>query len=146
MQYMRVVVSACLIGIRCRYDGKSAKVPHLLKKLEGKIVIPLCPEQMGGLPTPREESVIVRGTALDVLSGKGKVITKSGKDVTKNFIRGAKESYKIAKLLGIRKAYFKDHSPSCGVKRIFSAEGKLIEGNGVTASLFSLNGIEVISI
>lgn len=143
---MRVIVSACLIGVSCRYNGKSAEDPLLLKKLKGATMIPICPEQLGGLPTPREKSIIDYGTAFDVLSGKGKVLSKSGKDVTENFVRGAKESYKIAKSLGAKKAYLKNKSPSCGMKNIYSADGKLINGKGITAALFILKDIEVISV
>ena len=143
---MRVIISACLLGVKCRYNAKSAKNPRLLKKLKGITVIPICPEQLGGLPTPREKSHIVQGTAFEVLSGKGKVMTKSKKDITENFIRGAKESYKIAKLTGAKIAYLKDKSPSCGVNKIYSKKGKIVKGQGVTAALFSLKEIKVISV
>lgn len=143
---MKVIVSACLFGVHCRYNGKSAKNPSLLNKLEGTVMIPICPEQLGGLPTPRERSLIAQGTAFDVLSGKGKVLTESGKNVTANFIKGAKESYQIARLSGVKIAYLKDRSPSCGVNKVYSKDGKIIKGKGITALLFSLHGIQVISV
>lgn len=143
---MKVLISACLIGVKCRYNGTSAKSLSLLSKLKGHTIIPLCPEQLGGLTTPREESFIAQGTALDVLSGKGQVLTRTGKDVTENFIRGAKESYKIARATGARIAYLKDKSPSCGANKTYSKKGRIVKGKGVTAALFSLKNIKVFHI
>jgi uncharacterized protein YbbK (DUF523 family) len=143
---MKVIISACLLGVKCRYNGTSARSPSLLNKLKGLTIVPLCPEQLGGLPTPREESLIAQGTAFDVLSGKGRVLTKSGKDVTENFIRGAKESYKIALQTGAKIAYLKDRSPSCGVTKTYSKNGTIVKGKGVTAALFSLKRIKVCSV
>jgi uncharacterized protein YbbK (DUF523 family) len=106
----------------------------LLKK---EILIPVCPEQLGGLPTPREPAEI----------REGKVITKSGKDVTENFKRGAEEVLKIAKLFGISEAIFKQGSPSCGCGRVYDGtfSGKIIEGDGITATLLKKRGIKVIT-
>lgn len=143
---MKVLVSACLIGVRCRYDGRSSIHTPLLEKLEGSTIIPLCPEQLGGLPTPREEAMIVSGTALDVLAGKARVHTKSGKDVTKNFLKGAKKSYQMARTMGIKRAYLKNGSPSCGVTKIYSKDGRLIEGNGVTSAFLSMKGMKLIPV
>jgi uncharacterized protein YbbK (DUF523 family) len=132
------LVSACLIGIKCRYDGKSnlnKKCLGLFKK--GKL-IPVCPEQSGGLPTPRARSEIQKN---------GKILTKLGKDVTENFIKGARETLKLAKILGAKEAILKSKSPSCGCGKIYDGtfSGKLIKGDGVAAALLKKNKIMVIT-
>jgi uncharacterized protein YbbK (DUF523 family) len=105
--------------------------------LKSETLIPICPEQLGGLPTPREPAEI-RGE---------RVVTRSGKDVTENFKRGAKEVLKIAKLYGIKEAIMKQRSPSCGCGEIYDGtfSGKTIKGDGVTTTLLKKNGIKVIS-
>lgn len=129
--------SACLLGINCRYDGKNNLNKKVILLSRREILIPVCPEQLGGLSTPRE---------ICELRGK-RVVTRSGKDVTKNFLRGAKEVLKIAKLLNIREAILKQKSPSCGCGKIYdgSFSGRIIKGYGVTASLLKKEGIKVIS-
>ena len=128
--------SACLLGIKCRYDGKSKPNQKVIKLSGKEILIPVCPEQLGGLSTPREAAEI---------KGK-KVMTKSGKDVTKNFERGAKEVLRLAKLFGTREAILKQRSPSCGCGKIYDGtfSGKLIKGDGITTSLLKRNRIKVI--
>jgi len=108
-------------------------------------IIPLCPEQLGGLPTPGEPQEIVGGTGEDVLRGKANVITASGRDVTKNFLRGAKETLRITKSLGVKEAVLKSCSPSCGCGKIYDGtfSGKLKDGNGVTAALLKEHGIRI---
>ena len=113
----KILVSACLAGINCKYDGTNnynEKIFELLK--EGKAVL-VCPEQLGGLTTPRVPSEIINN----------KVITKDGKDVTKNFKRGAKEVVNLAKKLNIKKAILKSKSPSCGYKKIYNGEVKVCQ-------------------
>jgi uncharacterized protein YbbK (DUF523 family) len=129
--------SACLLGIKCRYDGKSARNRKVIMLLKAETLIPVCPEQLGGLPTPREPAEI-RGE---------RVFTRSGKDVTENFERGAKEVLKIAKLYGIKEAIMKQGSPSCGSGRIYDGtfSGKTIKGDGITAAVLKENGIKVIT-
>jgi uncharacterized protein YbbK (DUF523 family) len=129
--------SACLLGVKCRYNGQDARNKKVMALLKKEILIPVCPEQLGGLPTPREPAEI-KG---------GKVITKSGKDVTDNFKRGAKEVLKIAKMFGIKEAVLKQGSPSCGCGRIYDGtfSGKTIKGDGVTTALLKRNGIRVIT-
>jgi len=129
--------SACLLGISCRYDGKSKlneKVLELSKKEE---LIPVCPEQLGGLPTPRAKSEII----------DGKVMTENGEDVTEQFQKGAEETLKIAKENNITEAILKQESPSCGCGKIHGGtfSGKVIDGWGITAKLLRENGIKVIS-
>ncbi len=144
---MAKLVSACLMGVKCRYDGTSAREPKLLKLAKKERLVPICPEQLGGLPTPREPAWIVGDDGSDVLKGVAKVISRSGGDVTENFCRGAEEALRVAKLFGAREAILKARSPSCGCGKIrepFSFD-KLKEGDGVTAALLKKNGIKVVS-
>jgi uncharacterized protein YbbK (DUF523 family) len=129
--------SACLLGIKCRYDGKSARNRKVIMLLKAETLIPVCPEQLGGLPTPREPAEI-RGE---------RVFTRSGKDVTENFERGAGEVLKIAQLYGIKEAIMKQGSPSCGSGRIYDGtfSGKTIRGDGITTAVLKENGIKVIT-
>lgn len=129
--------SACLLGIECRYDGKSSFNEKVIEMAKNEVLIPVCPEQLGGLPTPREP----------VELRDGKAITKSGKDVTDYLERGARQVLKLAKLFGIKEAIMKQGSPSCGCGRIYdgSFSGRLIEGGGVTTALLKKNGVKVIS-
>jgi len=132
------LVSACLIGINCRYDGKSNTNRKCLKLFKRGGLIPVCPEQLGGLSTPREPAEIQKS---------GKILTKSRKDATKNFIKGAKETLKIAKSLRVKEAILKSKSPSCSHGEIYDGNfsGKLIKGDGVTTALLKKNGIQVIT-
>lgn len=132
-----VLCSACLLGVKCRYDGKSKANRKVIRLSKKATLIPVCPEQLGELPTPREPA-----------EQKGrKVFTKSGKDVTSSFKKGAKEVLKLAKLFGVKKAILKQRSPSCGSGQVYDGtfSGKVIKGDGITASLLKRNGIEVIS-
>ena len=142
---MKILVSACLLGINCRYDGRSSH--HDLPELDKPeiCIIPVCPEQLGGLPTPRSPSSIVGGNGYDVLDGKAKVITKDGQDVTENFIRGSYETLKIARELKAEACYFKDKSPSCGLHLISENTGEDL-GPGVTAALLRRQNFNVIEV
>ncbi|HSN58423.1 MAG TPA: DUF523 domain-containing protein [Clostridiaceae bacterium] len=140
-----ILVSACLCGTNCKYSGGNNLSGEVLRLLaEGK-AIPVCPEQLGGLTTPRPTAEISGGTGADVLEGSAKVLTSSGADVTDNFTRGAREVLSIAKAAGAKEAILKAKSPSCGCGRIYDGtfSGKLVEGNGVTAELLIRNGIMV---
>jgi len=139
------LVSACLVGINCRYDGKNKLNSKLFKMFRKGGLVPVCPEQLGGLPTPRKPQEISGGTGEDVLKGKAKVLRDDGEDVTRNFIRGAEETLMIAKSLGIKEAILESESPACGCGRIYdgSFSGKLREGDGVAASILKNNKIKV---
>ncbi len=139
------IVSACLVGVNCRYDGKNSLNSKVFRMFKRGELIPLCPEQLGGLPTPREISEIVGGEGIDVIKRKAKVVTNSGKDVTENFIRGAEETLMVAKSLGIKEAILKSKSPSCGCGRIYDGtfSGKLKEGDGVTATILKRNRVKL---
>jgi len=132
-----ILCSACLLGCKCRYDGNSKSNEKVLKMLQHNQLIPVCPEQLGGLSTPRAPSE----------RNGDKVITKDGKDITINYQIGAKEVLQIAKLYGCKKAILKTRSPSCGSKQIYDGTftGTLISRDGVCAELLKKNGIEVIS-
>lgn len=133
---MNILVSACLLGVNCRYDGRSQFATPLLPLLKTHTLIPICPEQLGGLPTPR-----IPAERIDE-----QIFTKSGQNVTSQFIQGAEETLKLAQLYNCKLAILKERSPSCGAKQIYdgSFSGKLINGMGVTAALLIENGIKVI--
>lgn len=135
-----ILVSACLVGINCKYSGGNnynQKIFDLVK--EGK-AIPICPEQLGGLNTPRKP------VELKVINGKRYAIDNEGNDLTENFGRGALEVLNLAKNLNINKAILQPRSPSCGVNKIYSGnfDNKLVEGNGILAELLKQNGIDVL--
>ena len=142
------MVSACLLGIRCAWDGRdryrNKKVIELLRR---ETLIPVCPEQLGGLATPRVLQEIEKGNGEDVLDGRSRVKNKIGQDVTGQFIRGAKEALKIARQYNIKEFIAKSKSPSCGCGFIYngSFSKRLIKGDGVTVALFKKNGIKVIT-
>lgn len=132
-----ILISACLCGCDCKYNGGNNADERCIEMLKSGNAIPVCPEQLGGLNTPRIPAEIVGD----------KVISKSGADVTKEFLKGANETLKLAKLLNIKKAILKEKSPSCGSRYIYdgSFKGKKIKGEGLTTKILRENGIEVIS-
>ena len=132
-----IIVSACLAGIKCRYDGKDNANNKVIKMVKKGIAIPICPEQLGGLQTPRIPAEITAD----------KVINKKGENVTSQFKKGAKETLRIAELANCRKAILKQSSPSCGYGKIYdgSHTGRIIEGMGLTAKLLSQKGITIIT-
>lgn len=134
----KILVSACLLGINCKYSGGNNYSEEVMEFLKDYEIIPVCPEQLGGLPTPRPASEIVGD----------KVINIEGNDVTANYIKGAEETLKIAKMHGIKKALLKAKSPSCGNGKIYDGTftNTLIEGEGITTKLLKENDIKVITI
>ena len=137
-----VIVSACLLGLSTRYDGKDALNEEALSSLKGRPIVPVCPEQLGGLPTPRLKAAIDNGDGADVLSGLSRVMDEAGEDVTTKFIKGAKDTLKIALLTGAGEAYLKEKSPSCGSSIICRGD-ECVKGMGVTAALLVKEGIAV---
>ncbi|MEW6623465.1 MAG: DUF523 domain-containing protein [Bacillota bacterium] len=137
-----IIVSGCLLGINCRYNGGNNYLPALHDLMKKGRVIPVCPEQLGGTPTPRPASEIVGGDGRDVLLGKAKVLDINGRDVTEIFLKGAHEVLKIAKGSGAKEIIFKERSPSCGVKEIYDGtfSSKTIQGMGVTTALLEKEG------
>ena len=142
-----IIVSACLVGINCKYSGKSNTCPDVVKLVSMGKAIPVCPEQLGGLATPRPAAEICGGTGADVIDGKAFVKRANGEDVTCEFIKGAEEVLRIAGLTGAKKAIMKSKSPSCGAGFIYDGtfEGRLIKGNGVAAEVLLRNGIEILT-
>ncbi|MDL1955921.1 MAG: DUF523 domain-containing protein [Candidatus Desulfofervidus auxilii] len=140
-----ILVSACLIGLKCRYDGSNAICPELLEMLKNKPFLPVCPEQLGDLSTPRQPAIIVGGTGADVLKLKARVINEIGQDVTFNFLKGAKKTLEMAELFKVKICYLKERSPSCGVNFIHTKEG-LVRGIGVTTAMLLKNGYKVIGV
>ncbi len=132
-----IIVSACLAGYRCRYDGKTVPNDEIVALVKEGKAIPVCPEMLGGLPCPRIPS--------ERLPDGSKVVASDGRDVTGAFLLGARETLRMARLYGCRHAILKARSPSCGCGRIYdgSFSGTLREGNGVTAQLLLGNGITV---
>ncbi len=140
-----VLVSACLIGVPCRFDGKDALSKKLLQALiKTYHIVPICPEELGGLPTPRPRAMLT-GSSEDFLKGLATITDANNKDLKIEFLKGAKESLTIAREQGIKKAYLKDKSPSCGVENIY-IQGELRSGTGITANILKNSGIELISV
>ena len=127
-----LLVSACLVGLRTRYDGKIVDHPECLEALEGTVWIPVCPEQLGGLPTPRCPADIVGGDGEDVLAGRARVVCSDGQDVTEPFVLGAEMVAEIARRLQVNEVLLKARSPSCGVAK-----------TGVTAALLRNSGFQL---
>lgn len=138
-----VIVSACLLGIQTRHDGGHARCEEALRRLAGRVAIPVCPEQLGGLPTPRPRASIQSGSGADVLAGRSHVTDSNGEDVTSRFIAGAQAVLQIARLTGATEAFLKEKSPSCGVTSI-KRDDEVINGSGVTATMLKEAGIKVV--
>lgn len=133
----KILVSACLLGQKVRYDGGDSMTDDLFLLKDRYDLIPMCPEVQGGLPVPRPPAEILLG----------KVVTGAGQDVTKNFEEGARIVLDLCLTLGIKKAILKSKSPSCGKGRIYdgSFTRNLVSGDGVTTRLLERHGIEVYS-
>lgn len=139
------LVSACLLGIKCRWNGEDNKNDRVLDLIHKEILIPVCPEQLGGLSTPRPKQEIQGGTGIDVLERRAKVINEDGEDVTEQFTKGAEETLKIARLYRVKEFIGKSLSPSCSCSKIYDGtySGNLLNGRGVTAELLRKNGIRI---
>lgn len=142
---MSILMSACLLGINCRYDGGHCVSSDAMKLADREEVVPVCPEQLGGLSTPRPPAEFTAGDGEDVLAGRSKVLSAKGVDITRQFIRGAQETVKIAKLFGIRMAVLKQRSPSCGCGQI-CRDGQVVAGDGVAAAALKREGVEIVSL
>ena len=132
---MKILISACLLGVRCRYDGASKACPGVEELARKHTLIPVCPEQLGGLPTPRPPA-----------ERQGElVVTHSGADVTEQYRRGAEETLRLCRLFGCEAAVLKERSPSCGSGQVYDGtfSGTLTAGDGVTAALLKEHGIPV---
>lgn len=142
------LISACLLGIKCNWSGgKHYRNERALELSRVEAMLPVCPEQLGGLAIPRPPQEIQGGTGDDVLEGRCLVLDQNGVDVTGQFIRGAEETLKIAKQFNIHEFIGKSSSPSCSCNYVYngSFSGRAVEGNGVTAALLKRNGIRIIA-
>lgn len=135
MGKQKILVSACLLGVPCRYDGKSREEAGVLALLRDWVLIPICPEQLGGLPTPR----------LPAERQGEKVCNRAGEDVSDAYGQGARQALRLAQLYGCRHALLKEKSPSCGSGLIYDGrfKGQLIPGEGVTAQCLRAAGLRV---
>lgn len=133
---MKILVSACLLGIRCRYNGEAKGNEAILRLADKHALIPFCPEIYGGLATPREPAEIQNGC----------VCTQAGEDVTRQYQIGAEEAVKVARTTGCEIAILQDRSPSCGVGMVHNGlfDGGLVQGDGIAAALLRASGIRVI--
>ena len=133
---VNILISACLLGVNCRYDGSSILIKNLDLLMERYHLIPICPEILGGLTIPRQPAEIVAG----------RVVNRLGEDVTEPFQRGAQEVLRLAKLYACSHAILKERSPSCGYEKIYDGtfSHTIVEGNGVLAELLASEGITVL--
>lgn len=131
----RILVSACLLGVYCRYNGERKQMEGIERLMERAELIPVCPEILGGLPTPRPAAERVGN----------RVMNREGADVTEAYRRGAEETLHLAELFGAKMALLKERSPSCGMGKIHdgSFQGRIVDGSGVTAELLAAHGISV---
>lgn len=141
------LISACLAGVHCRYNNEDNYDEKIIKLIHNQPSVIVCPEQLGGLTTPRHPAEIRGGDGNDVLEGNAKVMNSEGDDITEGFVKGAKEALEIARLYGATKAVLKSGSPSCGCGYIYDGTFSKckINGEGVTSALLKRNGIEVIT-
>jgi len=142
-----ILVSSCLLGIKSKYDGSKNPITKLMDLCPWGLIVPACPEQLGGSPTPRPAAEIKGGTGADVFTGKARVYTSQGDDITGLFIEGAREVLQLCKRFQVKAAILKERSPSCGCNLIYDGtfQGIRIKGQGVTTSLLSSEGIPVYS-
>lgn len=140
-----VLVSACLLGLKTRYDGGDCRRQTVVDRLRGKLFIPICPEQLGGLSTPRCPAEINRGDGRDVLDGEARVVRRDGVDVTEEYLRGAEQVLELVGLSGAGRAILKEGSPACGVTRL-KRRGADVKGCGVAAAMLKEEGVRVAGI
>ncbi len=142
-----ILVSACLIGVNCRYDGLNNLNADVLEFLREKgCFIACCPELLGGLAIPRGPYEITGGTGKHVIQGKAEVVSDKGERVTVEFLKGARRTLRIARQNHVDLAILRSRSPCCGIGRIYDGtfSGALIEGDGVTAALLRREGIKLV--
>lgn len=142
-----IIVSKCLLGINCKYSGGNNKNEQVISFLAGKNIIPVCPEELGGLSTPRLPAEITGGNGFDVLSGQAQVKSSNGRNITRQFLQGASEVKKLVLKYNVTMAVMKERSPSCGVTEIYNGTFSRITGPGpgVCTALLKSFGIPVVS-
>jgi len=142
-----ILISACLCGLNCKYNGGSNEHQLFADMLDRGEVVTVCPEVLGGLPIPRKPTEIINGTGDDVLEGRAQVTSSDGEDFTAPFILGAKRTLELAKEFDVNLVILKSNSPSCGVGTIYDGtfSHRVREGCGVTAALLKKEGFSVVS-
>ena len=142
--HVPVLVSACLLGISCRYDGTNQLNQAVIDYLQAKQLqpIPVCPEQLGGLPTPRPKAWFTKGDGQGYLQNDAQLTDENNQDAGPAFLRGAEEALRIARICQCKTAILKQRSPSCGSRQIH-LNGNLIDGVGITCALLQQAGLEV---
>ncbi|MFF8592401.1 DUF523 domain-containing protein [Streptomyces sp. NPDC015220] len=140
-----ILVSACLRGVPCRFDGRHKASSRTAEEVAGREAVPFCPEVAGGLTTPRRPAELVGGDGHDVLDGTARVVDDTGRDVTAEFVEGARRALAAARRTGCTEALLMPRSPSCGRGTVYdgSFTGESVPGDGVTAALLERNGIAV---
>jgi uncharacterized protein YbbK (DUF523 family) len=139
-----ILISACLAGLRTRFDGKAAPHPRLKDLASQVVLVPVCPELLGGLGIPRPRCRFETGDGAQVLAGLARVIDETGEDRTEGFIRGAREALRIVELISPWLIVCKEGSPSCGLRRV-DIDGQKHDGCGVMVALFKETGIPIVT-
>jgi uncharacterized protein YbbK (DUF523 family) len=142
-----ILVSACLLGTCCNHEGRGSARPRVQGLSESARLVPICPEVVGGLGTPRDAAEIVGGDGADVLDGRARVMTGAGDDVSAAYRRGAAAAVELARAVGATRAVLKARSPSCGAGAIYDGTftRSLHAGSGVTAAALRAAGFDVVS-
>lgn len=142
-----LVISACLLGVACNHEGRGSPRAVVDELARHYRLVPVCPEVLGGLPTPRAAAELMGGDGADVLAGAGdaRVVNIEGEDVTAAYRRGAEAAVAVAKAVGARRAVLKARSPSCGSSAVYDGtfSRRLVPGTGVTAAALAAAGLEV---
>ena len=141
----KFLVSACLTGEKCRWDGTSSLIKEFRALREKGLAVPFCPEVEGGISVPHSRCEIIGGGGADVIDGKARVVMEAGVEVTAQFLKGARRALVLCEQLGLREAVLKSRSPSCATFCIYDGtfSGKLKKGKGVTAAFLEAHGIMV---
>ncbi len=139
-----ILVSACLVGFRCRYDGKDKLDLNVLKRLEGHSWLAVCPEQRAGLPTPRDPIMFEGGTGRDACEGRARVVRADGRDVTDELLNASRSIIEAVRVYGVRTAVLKERSPSCGVAWTYLGDNRM-EGMGIFAAMLQRERVEIFS-
>ena len=142
-----ILVSACLLGTCCNHEGRASSRPRVAQLADSARLVPICPEVVGGLSTPRPAAEISGGDGADVLDGTARVRTAAGDDVTVAYLRGAAAAVELARATGATRAVLKARSPSCGAREVYDGTftRALHAGSGVTAAALRAAGVEVVS-
>ena len=143
-QQKPILVSACLLGLACRYNGLCKKNSSVLNFLLGgnRAIIPICPEQLAGLSTPRPTTQFASGNGATILAGEGLLLNANKMRMNESFIKGAHQVLAIARMNNCQQAVLKERSPSCGVHQIWLND-QIVNGSGVTTALLKNNGVSV---